>query len=276
MRLYFRRIKKNHLLRLLLIIIVFLIPLGTFSQNFKPIPGERIDYLVSLGVFNAGKASMITDTITYNLNDNEVFKIDVIGRTIGIFDFFAKVRDNWGAYITTSDLKPKRFHRYLQEGKYRKNEILNFQNDSDSVQIVILDKLTKDFVEHKYLHFENDIQKIIRSYFMNYWIASLAYLRSLDYSDVSDKELVEIPYFENNDRFKYQMKFLKRESIQTKIGEINSIVFAPLIPKNRLFEDEDAVKFWLSDDKNKVPLKLLAKMNFGNFLIEIENYKNVN
>ena len=46
--------------------------------------------------------------------------------------------------------------------------------------------------------------------------------------------------------------------------------------KNRLFEDEDAVKFWLSDDKNKVPLKLLAKMNFGNFVIEIENYKNVN
>jgi len=264
------------LLRLLLIIIVFFIPFVNFSQNSKPIPGEKIDYSVSFGVFNAGKASIITDTITYNLDDNEVFKIDVIGRTIGVFDFFTKVRNNWGAYITTSDLKPQKFYRYLQEGKYRKNEILNFQSDSDSVQIVVLDKFTKDFVEYRYLHFENDIQKIIRSYFMNYWIASLAYLRSLDYSSILSQEMVEIPYFEDNDKFKYQMKFLKRESIQTKIGEINSIVFAPLIPENKLFKEQDAVKFWLSDDKNKVPLKLLAKMNFGNFVIEIENYKYIN
>ena len=63
------------MLRLLLIIIVFFIPFVKFSQNSKPIPGEKIDYSVSFGVFNAGKASIITDTITYNLDDNEVFKI---------------------------------------------------------------------------------------------------------------------------------------------------------------------------------------------------------
>ena len=33
--------------------------------------------------------------------------------------------------------------------------------NSDSVQIEILDKETKEFVEHKYLHFEDDIKKII-------------------------------------------------------------------------------------------------------------------
>ena len=120
--------------------------------------------------------------------------------------------------------------------------------NSDSVQIEILDKETKEFVEFKYLHFEDDIKKIIRSYFMNYWIASLAYLRSRDYSETASKELVEIPYFENNEKFSYQMKFLRRDTIETKIGEYNSLVFAPIIPKNKLFEEEDAVKFWLTDD----------------------------
>ena len=46
--------------------------------------------------------------------------------------------------------------------------------------------------------------------------------------------------------------------------------------KYKLFKEEDAVKFWLSDDKNKVPLKLSAKMNFGTFEIEILDYSNIN
>ena len=71
------------------------------------------------------------------------------------------------------------------------------------------------------------------------------------------------------------MKFLGREVIKTKIGEINSLLFAPEIPKNKLFKEEDAVKFWLSDDKNKVPLKLSAKMNFGTFEIEVLDYSNI-
>ena len=71
------------------------------------------------------------------------------------------------------------------------------------------------------------------------------------------------------------MKFLRRDTIETKIGNYNSLVFAPVIPKNKLFEEEDAVKFWLTDDNRKIPLKLEAKMNFGSFVIEVSDYSNV-
>jgi len=246
-----------------------------FSQVYKVIPGEKVEFLVTFGIFNAGEASMITDTNTHLIDNDETIKIDVTGNSIGIFDFFTTVRDKWGVYINSKSLEPKKFYKYLLEGKYKKNEVLNFVENSDSVQIEILDKETKEFVEHKYLHFEDDIKKIIRSYFMNYWIASLAYLRSLDYSETLSRELIEIPYFEENEKFSYQMKFLRRDTIETKIGNYNSLVFAPVIPKNKLFEEEDAVKFWLTDDNRKIPLKLEAKMNFGSFVIEVSDYSNV-
>jgi len=132
--------------RLFLILIFFN---GTINSQpvEHPIPGEKIDFLVSFGIFSAGKATMSTAVDKYNINDKETFKIDVNGRTIGVFDFFARVRDNWGSYIDDSEFKPEKFYRYLAEGKYRKNEILNFQNDSDSVQIELLDKETKKFIE---------------------------------------------------------------------------------------------------------------------------------
>ena len=92
----------------------------------------------------------------------------------------------------------------------------------------MLDKETKKFIEYKYLHFEDDIQKIVRSYFMNYWIASLAYLRSLDYDSANYGDLIEIPYFEDNSKFSYQMKFIRKEEIDSKIGRFNSILLSQI------------------------------------------------
>ena len=43
---------------------------------------------------------MSTAVDKYNINDKETFKIDVNGRTIGVFDFFARVRDNWDLILT--------------------------------------------------------------------------------------------------------------------------------------------------------------------------------
>ena len=110
---------------------------------------------------------------------------------------------------------------------------------------LVFDKNLNKSIESYNLHFEDDIQKIIRSYFMNYWIASVVYLRSLDYKNISSDIRISIPYFEDNEKFDYKMKFLRREVIKTKIGEINSLLFAPEIPKNKLFKEKDAVKFLL-------------------------------
>jgi len=265
-------------LKLIIPFVLLIFSFFSLKSQFvnHPIPGEKIDFIVTFGIFSAGKATMSTDTVTHNVNDSQTYKINLGGKTTGVFDLFAKVRNNWGSYVNKSDFNPQKFYRYLSEGKYKKNEILNFQNESDSVLIEVLDKETKDFVEYKSLHFEDEIQKIIRSYFMNYWIASLSYLRSLDYDSASYGDLVEIPYFEDNSKFSYQMKFIRKEEINSKIGSFNTIVLSPLIPnKNKLFKEEDAVKFWITDDKKKIPLKLEAKMNFGNFVIEIDDYSNV-
>ena len=249
----------------------------SFSEdNSKVNRGETLTYKVLFLGFSAGEAKMIIDSDFYPITNSITYKVDVYGKSVGIFDLFTTVRDNWGVYLDTASLKPIKFYQYLLEGNYKKNEILNFTDNSDSIEIIRLDKVSKLPIESYNLHFEDDIKKIIRSYFMNYWISSVVYLRSLDYSEVSSNSKISIPYFENNKKFDYKMKFLRREMIKTDIGEINALVFAPEIPENKLFKGDEAVKFWLSDDINTVPLKLSAKMNFGTFEIEISDYSNIN
>ena len=242
------------------------------SLNLKK--GEVIETKVTFSLFNAGKASMIVDNKIYNVNNRACYKVDVFGRTTGIFDFFARVRDNWGVYIDTVDYSPQKFYKYLQEGRYRKNEILRFDDKLvDSVEILVLDKVTKQLSETKYLHLENDFKDIMRGYFMNYWISSVFYLRNLDYSNIPIDTLIEIPSLKDKGKYNYKMKFLGKIKIDSnKKNKVNALAFSPEMPKNKLFSGDNPVTFWLSDDDKKIPLRLSASMYFGSFDIETINF----
>jgi hypothetical protein len=44
------------------------------------------------------------------------------------------------------------------------------------------------------------------------------------------------------------------------------------MPENSLFDGENSIKVWLSDDINKVPLKVKAAMFVGAVEIDIESF----
>ena len=255
------------------IILIFFSTL-IFKSSLNLERGELIETKVTFSFFNAGKASMIVDNKIHNINNRPCYKVDVFGRTTGIFDFFARVRDNWGVYIDTVDFNPQKFYRYIQEGKYRKNEILRFDDELlDSVEVIILDKVTKQEKERKYYHLEDDFKDIMRGYFMNYWISSVFYLRNLDYSTIPIDTLIGIPSLKDKGKYNYKMKFLGRKILKSK-DKINmdALAFSPEMPKNKLFVGKNPVTFWLSDDDKKIPLRLSASMYFGDFDIETINF----
>jgi hypothetical protein len=64
----------------------------------------------------------------------------------------------------------------------------------------------------------------------------------------------------------------KREVIETKAGSFKSVVFRPVMPDNTIFEGEDAILAWISDDENKIPLKVKAKMFIGHAGIELTEF----
>ena len=45
------------------------------------------------------------------------------------------------------------------------------------------------------------------------------------------------------------------------------------MPENKLFDGENSIKVWLSDDINKVPLKIRANMFVGAVEVDITDFK---
>jgi hypothetical protein len=47
------------------------------------------------------------------------------------------------------------------------------------------------------------------------------------------------------------------------------------MPKNKIFDGENSVRAWFSDDDNRIPIKISAEMFIGSAGVELTGYKNL-
>ncbi len=259
MRLYF----------LILFLGLFQLANGQGYELTKEMPfksGERLEMKASIGFVKAAEAIFTVSDIIYSINNRPTWKIDINAKTSGVFDFFSPVRDNWGTYYDTTSLLPQRFYRYIREGRFRKNEILYFHHDRDSVTVNKLHKETKVLEKTEEYAIPHNVQDMVTGYY---------YLRSIDFNKLKIGEIITIKTFFDEKEQPFRVKFTGREVIKTKFGKVKSVVLVPIIEKDSLFEEDNTLKVWLSDDLNKVPLKFQAKIYVGYLRVELKKAENL-
>ncbi|MEM6841907.1 MAG: DUF3108 domain-containing protein [Bacteroidota bacterium] len=229
--------------------------------------GEVLKYRIHYGFISAAEAIMQVHDNYYDIDGRPCYKIDVFGNTTGVADLLYSVRDNFGSYVDTTAILPMRSYRYIQEGNYRKNEVINFDHENDVATVLKLDKQTRAVKERKSFAVPNNVVDIVGGYY---------FLRTLDYSDYKVGDVIPVEGFFDNEVYKIEIKILGRELLRTRVGNINAIVVAPSLPENDFFEgSKDPVQVWMSDDSNKVPLKIKAKLAIGALEIDIKEMKNL-
>lgn len=227
--------------------------------------GEELQYRVHYGIINAGVATMKVDEDIHYVNGRPCYKIDVYGKTVGVFDFFTKIRDNWGAYVDTAAILPQQGYRNIEEGRYRKYEVSTFDHRNDTVEMSWLDNETKKVKERKQFEVPNEVLDLVSGYY---------YLRTLDFSRYKVGDVISIDAFFDEEVYDFKIRYTDKQKLKTAVGEINSIVLTPIIPKNKLFNGENAIQVWISDDSNRIPLKIKANMFVGAVEIDITGYSN--
>ena len=51
--------------------------------------------------------------------------------------------------------------------------------------------------------------------------------------------------------------------------------FRPLVQSGRVFEEEESVTLWVSEDKNRLPIRIQADIIVGSIKADLENFKNL-
>ena len=228
--------------------------------------GEELDYKVSFGIFSIGSAKMLIRDNYYRINHRDCYKVDIYGKTTGMVDWVAKVDDHWGAYVDTAALVPHISYRNIKEGNYRKNEIIRFDHRTNLIEAKVKDKKTGEYKDPNYYSAPENIRDMLAGYL---------YLRTIDFSKMNEGDIFTMKGFFEDTFYELDVRYKGKEVIKTKAGKFNSIKLAPIMPENKLFDGEDSIYAWISDDKNKIPLKVEAKMFIGSTGVELSGYKNL-
>lgn len=258
--------KKFTLLNKLLLFASIFFLLGFVAQEpIRNIPqrsfglGERIEYRVHYGFINAAEAVVTIDNKLARVNDRPCYKITVFGKTTGAADMVTKVRDTWQSFVDTTAILPHLFNTNKREGNYKNNEKAIFDHEINNIRRIDLDKNG----EQKAYKAPNNIQDVVSGYY---------YLRTIDFNSFKVGQSVAVKAFFEGEFYDMKMKYQGKSTIDTKYGIAKVIKINPILPKNNFFEDENSVRIWVSDDANKIPLKIEVDLKIGALVMDIKKY----
>lgn len=231
----------------------------------KPVNlGEKLEYKVSFGWFTVGRASWVTDSKYHSYGGEECYKVQINGRSSGFLGVFAKVDDEWGEYLRVDDFLPMMTYRDIEEGKYILDEKTFFDYNTKEIR---LEKIRRG--ERKPTkHFDMDVDRMGM-------LGGVLQMRSLDFSKYKPGDEVKIDAIFEEDRYEMVVIYQGIEELKSKVGRLRAYKVIPVMPENKLFPGENPITAWFSADRNRLPLRVDAKMSFGTVYVELINYENV-
>lgn len=243
----------------IILLILFITAVGFKSQKEEAFAsGEWFKFRIHYEFINAGYATMEVKDAT--VNNKNVFHVIGRGYTVGVSKFFFNVNDLYESYIDKETGNPYQFVRKINEGGYTKNQE-GFFNQSENN---ILVKDHKHSTE-KTVAIPKNTQDILSSFY---------YLRNYPNIDkMKPGEFVAIDMFFDDTTTKFRLKFMGREDITTKFGVISTMIFRPLVQTGRVFKEEESLTVWISDDDNKLPIRIKANLVVGSIKADLEAFK---
>ncbi len=228
------------------------------NNSFKA--GEYLVYRVHYGFVNAGEGVVETGSDIVKINNRPCYRTSVTGRTTGTFDVLYKIRDTWRSYVDTSAMLSQRFYWNVNEGKFHKEETVFFDQVNNKIR-----SEEKDQDTHEFDKTPNNLQDIVSGYY---------YLRTFNFNKLKEGEQIPLKGFFDDKYYDFKIKYAGKEVVKTKFGKINCIRLNPIMPKNELFKDNESVRLYISDDENKIPIKVEADMFVGAVEVELKDVKN--
>lgn len=220
--------------------------------------GEKLRYRITYGFVDAGEATLEVSSTTKKGADRELLHVKGVGKTLGGFSSFFKVEDVYESYIDKKGIFPWFFVRRVDEGGYKISQDYTFHQDKDKVNV----GAGKEFKTTV------GIQDMISSFY---------YARTLDFKNMKKYDTYEFKCFMDNEIFLLKIKYVGDEVIHIRKGKFNCHKFVPVVQTGRYFKSENDVNFWITNDANKIPILVRAKIPVGTIkmhLVEWEGLKN--
>jgi hypothetical protein len=220
------------------------------NQAFKP--SEVLEYRVHYGFVDAGVAKLEVDPVVKNIGGRSCYRVVGTGKSVGAFDWFFKVRDHYESYIDAESLVPWLFIRRIEEGGYSKKQNVSFNHYKKTATS-----------EKKTITTPGQVQDLISAFY---------YARTLDFTNAAVGDTFLINCYLDDETFPMVIKYTGKQKIKTKAGTFQCIVFKPFLLEGRVFKEKEGMTVWVTDDKNRIPVRAQAEILVGSIKMDLTKY----
>lgn len=242
-----------------LLIVSCLVFFGANAQQDRPFQsGEWLKFRIHYGIFNASYATLKLEA--KKLDGKPVYHVVGKGSTTGLARLFFKVDDTYETYFGRDDHRPYKFIRNIDEGGYTKDMEINF--DYTKKRAVLLDKKNDKSFDFK---IDNDIQDLISA---AYYLRSNYHAKDLTVG----KSITMDMLYDDDGVYQFKLKYLGTETLKTKYGKVECLKFRPYVQSGRVFKEQESLTLWVSNDLNKIPIRIKADLAVGSIKADLDGY----
>ena len=257
--------------KLILLLIIFIFVGGikpAFSQQIAKESsftfGENVSFEVfyNLGFLyvKAGNVNFQVDSL--NFNNEKIYYFKNIGTSLPEYDWFFKVRDEYKSYAQINSLLPLEFYRENNEGDFHLKNKYIF--DYDKNIITTETKNTNRAFSKDTIQITHDIFDVLSATY---------FVRNLDFTNCELNDSFPVSIIIDREIHNLYIRYLGTEIIEDRNEtKYDCIKFSTLLLEGTIFNAGENIIVWVSNDKNKVPILIEAKIIVGAIKVFLSDY----
>lgn len=224
-------------------------------------PNEILEYRLHYGFITAGEARIEVHPQLYKVNDKTCYKATILGRSTGTFGMVMNIHDTWGTYIDTVSKMPQRDYRDLNEGNYHLKEYVQFDHKKNKADV---ERIGQDGKVVEQYNLPDHVQDLVGGAY---------FLRTVNFNALQVGQTVSVATFFEDQTYQFTVRYMGKERIKSDFGKINAIRLVPVMPDNEVFDGGNSINVWISDDLNKIPIRMEAQMFVGKVAVDLKHYQ---
>ena len=218
--------------------------------------GEELTYdlYYKYGILNmkGGKATLNTEATNYDSKD--AYKITLHATTRGLVSSLFTVDDTLTSYMD-KNLIPQLFVKGATEGSdyTRERHIYSYKKGKTSIRTIRY--RNGDF------KFDENITTDRCTYDM---VSILAFARTLDYSNMQKGDNTQVQFITGKRLVNMYIRHKGTSNLKVNNGKTYEAIELSLMILDKAFVDqEEAMRVWITNDENKLPLQIYSKLKIG-------------
>ncbi len=219
--------------------------------------GEYLDFAVYVALPGVGRVPIVGGHGILEVpnivvrNKRLCYWLRSTTKSTGIVGQIYPVEDYIESFMDVDSFYPWYFRKDVREGRYRDKYTIFFdQINHRAIREGVFDVETYPRV-----------QDILSAFY---------YVRTLEFAP---GDTIPLPYHDNGGNYPILVVVHRREEVEVPAGKFNCLVVEPILKTPGLFQRKGRMWIWLTDDRKKMPVKMVSKIPIGSVQALLVEYR---